>query len=217
MVLGSKGYYFKACRWLSHPKPSLFDKKTTRCLQGWAPERQVMNGVIGSQEVGSWNQLHMCKTILWVWIHLRSHSGMFREFGGTYDDKNFTSFWETLGFFWSKWRPLPKKQEFSKSMEIWIDFMEFGWFLDLWCDIAVLRCRFFQVIIVVLVLYFAIRAAIHASEWLCAPSATRKARRLMLRAATAKEYKARTWRSFKVKKAEVFRFLWRNPQNYGIV
>lgn len=48
----------------------------------------------------------------------------------------------------------------------------------------------FEVIIVVLVLYFAIRAAIHASEWLCAPSATRKARRLMLRAATAKEYKA---------------------------
>ena len=42
----------------------------------------------------------------------------------------------------------------------------------------------------VLVLYFAIRAAIHASEWLCAPSATRKARRLMLRAATAKQYKA---------------------------
>ena len=49
---------------------------------------------------------------------------------------------------------------------------------------------FVEVITVVLVLYFAIRAAIHASEWLCAPSATRKARRLMLRAATAKEYKA---------------------------
>jgi hypothetical protein len=43
---------------------------------------------------------------------------------------------------------------------------------------------------VVLVLYFAIRAAIHASEWLCAPASTRRARSWMLRAATAREYKA---------------------------
>lgn len=47
-----------------------------------------------------------------------------------------------------------------------------------------------QVITVVLVLYFAIRAAIHASEWLCAPASTRRARSWMLRAATAREYKA---------------------------
>lgn len=46
------------------------------------------------------------------------------------------------------------------------------------------------VITVVLVLYFAIRAAIHASEWLCAPASTRRARSWMLRAATAREYKA---------------------------
>lgn len=46
------------------------------------------------------------------------------------------------------------------------------------------------VITVVLVLYFAIRAAIHASEWLCAPASTRRARSWMLRATTAREYQA---------------------------
>ncbi|CAK9034920.1 Triacylglycerol lipase ptl2 [Durusdinium trenchii] len=47
-----------------------------------------------------------------------------------------------------------------------------------------------RVITVVLVLYFAIRALIHATEWLCAASETRRARWWMLRAGTMKEYKA---------------------------
>eukprot|EP00435_Cladocopium_sp_Y103_P039953 s1692_g10.t2 len=59
---------------------------------------------------------------------------------------------------------------------------------------ALLRWPLFVVacvlITVVLVLYFAIRAAIHASEWLCAPASTRRARSWMLRAATAREYQA---------------------------
>ncbi|CAJ1336858.1 unnamed protein product [Effrenium voratum] len=46
------------------------------------------------------------------------------------------------------------------------------------------------VISVVLHLYFAIRALIHASEWLFAPSATRRARRAMLRAHRPEEYTA---------------------------
>eukprot|EP00440_Ansanella_granifera_P070218 gb/GFBE01076187.1/.p1 GENE.gb/GFBE01076187.1/~~gb/GFBE01076187.1/.p1 ORF type:complete len:681 (+),score=99.63 gb/GFBE01076187.1/:1-2043(+) len=44
------------------------------------------------------------------------------------------------------------------------------------------------IIFLVLVLYFAIRALIHASEWLFAPSATRRARVAMLRAESYEEY-----------------------------
>ncbi|CAK9071902.1 unnamed protein product [Durusdinium trenchii] len=53
-----------------------------------------------------------------------------------------------------------------------------------------LVAKHIRVITVVLVLYFAIRALIHATEWLCAASETRRARWWMLRAGTMKEYKA---------------------------